>query len=231
MTLTNTECTLALSCVATRLWAMILTLLSVQRSSFSFFSLLPPPLPSFSVPAPIIGDGANSTVLLVSVVGSVVLLIILISAFVISRRWVLSLCPFCFVSLPHSSQMRGVMLNNRKSSCQEMDITLKHTHTHTHTDRQPDSLCSSLTSDEWWLATPEMWLTAPTAEEMQSVTPHSLSSASIPASRVSANLPLSISQLVAAILAASYFLPLRLADRREENERRKKMEGKMEEEG
>lgn len=42
---------------------------------------LPPP-----VPAPIIGDGANSTVLLVSVVGSVVLLIILISAFVISRR-------------------------------------------------------------------------------------------------------------------------------------------------
>uniref|UniRef100_H3D9Y9 receptor protein-tyrosine kinase n=2 Tax=Tetraodon nigroviridis TaxID=99883 RepID=H3D9Y9_TETNG len=34
----------------------------------------------------IIGDGANSTVLLVSVVGSVVLLIILISAFVISRR-------------------------------------------------------------------------------------------------------------------------------------------------
>ncbi|TWW76745.1 Ephrin type-A receptor 4 [Takifugu flavidus] len=38
------------------------------------------------VPAPIIGDGANSTVLLVSVVGSVVLLIILISAFVISRR-------------------------------------------------------------------------------------------------------------------------------------------------
>lgn len=42
--------------------------------------------PFFSVPAPIIGDGANSTVLLVSVVGSVVLLIILISAFVISRR-------------------------------------------------------------------------------------------------------------------------------------------------
>uniref|UniRef100_A0A8C4HL87 receptor protein-tyrosine kinase n=1 Tax=Dicentrarchus labrax TaxID=13489 RepID=A0A8C4HL87_DICLA len=39
-----------------------------------------------AVPAPIIGDGANSTVLLVSVVGSVVLLIILISAFVISRR-------------------------------------------------------------------------------------------------------------------------------------------------
>uniref|UniRef100_A0A3Q2DAW4 receptor protein-tyrosine kinase n=1 Tax=Cyprinodon variegatus TaxID=28743 RepID=A0A3Q2DAW4_CYPVA len=39
-----------------------------------------------SVPAPIIGDGANSTVLLVSVVGSVVLLIILISAFVISVR-------------------------------------------------------------------------------------------------------------------------------------------------
>ncbi|XP_076000545.1 ephrin type-A receptor 4 [Genypterus blacodes] len=39
-----------------------------------------------SVPAPIIGDGANSTVLLVSVVGSVVLLLILISAFVISRR-------------------------------------------------------------------------------------------------------------------------------------------------
>uniref|UniRef100_A0A4W5P6M1 receptor protein-tyrosine kinase n=1 Tax=Hucho hucho TaxID=62062 RepID=A0A4W5P6M1_9TELE len=40
-----------------------------------------------SVPAPIIGDGTNSTVLLVSVVGSVVLLLILISAFVISRRW------------------------------------------------------------------------------------------------------------------------------------------------
>uniref|UniRef100_A0A1A8VHM7 receptor protein-tyrosine kinase n=1 Tax=Nothobranchius furzeri TaxID=105023 RepID=A0A1A8VHM7_NOTFU len=39
-----------------------------------------------SVPSPIIGDGANSTVLLVSVVGSVVLLLILISAFVISRR-------------------------------------------------------------------------------------------------------------------------------------------------
>ncbi|KAM8904371.1 LOW QUALITY PROTEIN: ephrin type-A receptor 4-like [Spinachia spinachia] len=39
-----------------------------------------------SVPAPIIGDGGTPTVLLVSVVGSVVLLIILISAFVISRR-------------------------------------------------------------------------------------------------------------------------------------------------
>uniref|UniRef100_A0A8C9TKM9 receptor protein-tyrosine kinase n=1 Tax=Scleropages formosus TaxID=113540 RepID=A0A8C9TKM9_SCLFO len=39
-----------------------------------------------SVPSPVIGDGANPTVLLVSVVGSVVLLIILISAFVISRR-------------------------------------------------------------------------------------------------------------------------------------------------
>ncbi|KAJ4935115.1 hypothetical protein JOQ06_016651 [Pogonophryne albipinna] len=39
-----------------------------------------------SVPAPIIGDGTNSTVLLVSVMGSVVLLLILISAFVISRR-------------------------------------------------------------------------------------------------------------------------------------------------
>lgn len=47
----------------------------------NLFSLLSP-----IVPAPIIGDGANSTVLLVSVVGSVVLLIILISAFVISRR-------------------------------------------------------------------------------------------------------------------------------------------------
>lgn len=47
---------------------------------------LAPHLPSSVVPAPIIGDGANSTVLLVSVVGSVVLLIILISAFVISRR-------------------------------------------------------------------------------------------------------------------------------------------------
>lgn len=44
--------------------------------------LIPPP----TVPAPIIGDGANSTVLMVSVVGSVVLLLILVTAFVISRR-------------------------------------------------------------------------------------------------------------------------------------------------
>lgn len=39
-----------------------------------------------SVPSRIIGDGANSTVLLVSVSGSVVLVVILIAAFVISRR-------------------------------------------------------------------------------------------------------------------------------------------------
>ncbi|KAG5286110.1 hypothetical protein AALO_G00011050 [Alosa alosa] len=39
-----------------------------------------------SVPSPIIGDGANSTVLLVSVIGSVILLIIFIAVFVISRR-------------------------------------------------------------------------------------------------------------------------------------------------
>lgn len=38
------------------------------------------------VPSRIIGDGANSTVLLVSVSGSVVLVVILIAAFVISRR-------------------------------------------------------------------------------------------------------------------------------------------------
>ncbi|KAL2096937.1 hypothetical protein ACEWY4_006144 [Coilia grayii] len=39
-----------------------------------------------SVPSPIIGDGANSTVLLVSVIGSVILLLIFIAVFVISRR-------------------------------------------------------------------------------------------------------------------------------------------------
>ncbi|XP_045337384.1 ephrin type-A receptor 4 isoform X5 [Leopardus geoffroyi] len=39
-----------------------------------------------TVPSRIIGDGANSTVLLVSVSGSVVLVVILIAAFVISRR-------------------------------------------------------------------------------------------------------------------------------------------------
>ncbi|KAI4888509.1 hypothetical protein NFI96_019385, partial [Prochilodus magdalenae] len=39
-----------------------------------------------SVPSPIIGDGANSTVLLVSVIGSVILLLIFIGVFVISRR-------------------------------------------------------------------------------------------------------------------------------------------------
>ncbi|XP_036409671.1 ephrin type-A receptor 4-like isoform X2 [Megalops cyprinoides] len=39
-----------------------------------------------SVPSPIIGDGANSTVLLVSVIGGVVLLLFVIAAFVISRR-------------------------------------------------------------------------------------------------------------------------------------------------
>ncbi|KAB0365429.1 hypothetical protein FD754_009585 [Muntiacus muntjak] len=39
-----------------------------------------------AVPSRIIGDGANSTVLLVSVAGSVVLVVILIAAFVISRR-------------------------------------------------------------------------------------------------------------------------------------------------
>lgn len=40
----------------------------------------------FPVPSPIIGDGTNPTVLLVSVAGSVVLVVILIAAFVISRR-------------------------------------------------------------------------------------------------------------------------------------------------
>ncbi|KTF78654.1 hypothetical protein cypCar_00024621, partial [Cyprinus carpio] len=44
-----------------------------------------------SVPSPIIGDGANSTVLLVSVIGSVILLLIFIGVFIISRRH-LSLC-------------------------------------------------------------------------------------------------------------------------------------------
>ncbi|XP_061097172.1 ephrin type-A receptor 4a [Conger conger] len=39
-----------------------------------------------SVPSPIIGDGANSTVLLVSVIGGVVLLLFIIGAFFISRR-------------------------------------------------------------------------------------------------------------------------------------------------
>ncbi|NWZ78574.1 ephrin type-A receptor 4 isoform X1 [Poecile atricapillus] len=39
-----------------------------------------------TVPSPIIGDGTNPTVLLVSVAGSVVLVVILIAAFVISRR-------------------------------------------------------------------------------------------------------------------------------------------------
>ncbi|KAJ8389579.1 hypothetical protein AAFF_G00118160 [Aldrovandia affinis] len=39
-----------------------------------------------SVPSPIIGDGANSTVLLVSVIGGVVLLLFIIAAFFISRR-------------------------------------------------------------------------------------------------------------------------------------------------
>ncbi|XP_027541787.1 ephrin type-A receptor 4 [Neopelma chrysocephalum] len=39
-----------------------------------------------AVPSPIIGDGTNPTVLLVSVAGSVVLVVILIAAFVISRR-------------------------------------------------------------------------------------------------------------------------------------------------
>lgn len=40
----------------------------------------------FPVPSPIIGEGTNPTVLLVSVAGSVVLVVILIAAFVISRR-------------------------------------------------------------------------------------------------------------------------------------------------
>lgn len=68
---------------------IILTLLFVSSfslPSFSFLFLYLLLLFFPTVPAPIIGDGANSTVLLVSVVGSVVLLIILISAFVISRR-------------------------------------------------------------------------------------------------------------------------------------------------
>ncbi|KTG43437.1 hypothetical protein cypCar_00003278, partial [Cyprinus carpio] len=39
-----------------------------------------------SVPSPIIGDGANSTVLLVSVIGSVILLLIFIGVFIITRR-------------------------------------------------------------------------------------------------------------------------------------------------
>ena len=112
---TNTECTPALSCAATRSSTVILTLLfvSIQPSSLSLFfpPALPPSfLPFPSVPAPIIGDGANSTVLLVSVVGSVVLLIILISAFVISRRWASSPCPVCFLSLPLFSQMMGCLV-------------------------------------------------------------------------------------------------------------------------
>ncbi|KAL8187757.1 UNVERIFIED_CONTAM: Ephrin type-A receptor 4 [Gekko kuhli] len=39
-----------------------------------------------TVPSPIIGEGTNPTVLLVSVAGSVVLVVILVAAFVISRR-------------------------------------------------------------------------------------------------------------------------------------------------
>lgn len=66
-------------------------------------------------------------------------------------------------------------------------------------------------------------MAAQTAEEMQSVTPHSLSSASSPLLTSLQTSP-STSQLVAAILAASYFPLLRLPDWREENERRKKME-------
>lgn len=103
---------------------------------FNLFSLLSP-----IVPAPIIGDGANSTVLLVSVVGSVVLLIILISAFVISRRWASLPTPalpsnsvpsaFC-LSLFLGTQMRDVLLSAGKSSCQEMEVTQKSTHIHTH---------------------------------------------------------------------------------------------------
>lgn len=61
-----------------------LTFLTSTSLFFPFFHSLQ--ILFATVPAPIIGDGANSTVLLVSVVGSVVLLIILISAFVISRR-------------------------------------------------------------------------------------------------------------------------------------------------
>uniref|UniRef100_A0A8C9TU84 receptor protein-tyrosine kinase n=1 Tax=Scleropages formosus TaxID=113540 RepID=A0A8C9TU84_SCLFO len=60
-----------------------------------------------SVPSPVIGDGANPTVLLVSVVGSVVLLIILISAFVISR----SRCPlFLLCAHPRLSSPAGVRI-------------------------------------------------------------------------------------------------------------------------
>lgn len=97
----------------------------------NLFSLFSP-----IVPAPIIGDGANSTVLLVSVVGSVVLLIILISAFVISRRWALLPTPalasnsvpsaFC-LSLFLGTQMRDVLL-----SAVRKWKSLKRAHTYTH---------------------------------------------------------------------------------------------------
>lgn len=135
----NTEGTLAFSCAAARSYEMILTLLFVSfnlppflLSSLLLFMHLS--CPFSSVPAPIIGDGANSTVLLVSVVGSVVLLIILISAFVISRRWAPSPCPFCFLSLPLSTKIRDVLLSTRKSSCQRTDVVWKkYTNTHIHT--------------------------------------------------------------------------------------------------
>lgn len=59
-------------------------------NKFHLLGRAPPPcdLHVIVVPVPsrIIGDGANSTVLLVSVSGSVVLVVILIAAFVISRR-------------------------------------------------------------------------------------------------------------------------------------------------
>lgn len=65
----------------------VLTWMSNELTS-STFSDCPHVTPCNCLPVPsrIIGDGANSTVLLVSVSGSVVLVVILIAAFVISRR-------------------------------------------------------------------------------------------------------------------------------------------------
>lgn len=75
-------------CLADAVAMDVLTWMSneLTSSTSSDCPLYVTPCNCLPVPSRIIGDGANSTVLLVSVSGSVVLVVILIAAFVISRR-------------------------------------------------------------------------------------------------------------------------------------------------
>lgn len=163
--------------------------------------LFPPSFSSIAVPAPIIGDGANSTVLLVSVVGSVVLLIILISAFVISRRSASSLPFFNLLLAVSASSLPDE--TSSSESCQESP------HTHTHI--------------RWMMTCHTRDLIDSTDSWRDAISSLCICRRSSPNSSPSP-------ELMAVILAAGYFLPLRLTLRREKNERGKRRGAKKKKE-